>query len=75
MQFPAWLVIFQILQAENECQYKQTTDRLTDMIDIAGCLPLSQQFEQTAVLVNSLSHFWVIARATLAIDQSVQLLS
>ena len=58
-------------QAYDDETYRTALVPLLDLIDLAGCHAMSRDVRTKQKLIDSLCHFYVVARVAVAIDQYV----
>jgi hypothetical protein len=58
-----------VLDATNEDEYSTAVAQVEDIAELAGCLYLLNHLNRKADLVKAVSHFLVIGRPSIAIEQ------
>ena len=58
-----------IAASETLKDLQESSNKIADVIDMAGCMSLTVRLEQKDDLVNSLTRFWVMDRMVNALRQ------
>lgn len=64
--------VFWLLQLAVSCDlddYQLAVEQLEDVIIMAGCLTMTRDYQHKTMLLESLCHFLVIGRVSVAIEQ------
>jgi len=63
------IVLMQVLASGDHAQFVTNCEPLTQLIEVAGCVPLTNSVENKSLLVKNLCHFHLLGRSALAIEQ------
>lgn len=63
------LKCMQILDSTDEATFREAVAMLEETVHLAGCSALAINPENKVILVNTIVHFLVIDRASVAIEQ------